>query len=113
MRRRVLGWMAATMWIAVLAGTGCDRVCDAYCDEAVATIEDLGCLSEWGVTWEDQNYADATEYLEHCQAHFQARIQDAGAASDGDSDDVQEECSDLLANAQGAEDCSVIAIADY
>ena len=105
--------MVATMWVAAVAGTGCGRVCDAYCEEAVATIEDLGCLSEWGVSWEDQNYADAAEYLEHCQAHFEARIQDAGATSEEAADSVREDCSDLLNGIEGAEDCGVIAIADF
>jgi len=113
MRRRLLAWMTATLWIAVVVGTGCDRPCDAYCDEVTAAIEELGCLSEWGVSWEDQSYADADDYLEHCQTHFEVRVQDAEAVSMEDADAIRGECSDLLREVGGAEDCAAISIAAY
>jgi len=105
--------MAGLIGIALMCAVGCDRACEDYCGEVTAAIEDLGCLTEWGVTWEDQNYADSDAYLEHCQAHFDARIQDAGAASPEDADAIVEECADLLEAVTGAEDCTSIAIADF
>jgi len=110
---RVFLLAGALLTLSLLGGAGCGSVCDSYCETAVDTIEDLGCLTEWGVSWEDQNYESAEYYLQHCQASNAAQLADAAENSAEAAGDVRQECSDKRDDLAAADDCSVIAVADF
>jgi len=97
----------------LLGASGCARECDDYCQATVDAIEELGCLDEWGSSWADQGFEDVDAYLEHCQANHGARLDDAREISPEAADDVLGDCADLRDAADGADDCSAIATADF
>ena len=113
MYRRHGVWMGILLGAALLGMSGCGKECDDYCQATVDAIEDLGCLDEWGIAWEDLNFEGAEAYLDHCQTFHQALLDDAREISPEQGDDVLDECADLRDQAAGADDCSVIAVADF
>jgi hypothetical protein len=110
---RVFLLTGALLTLSLLGGAGCASVCDTYCEATVDTIEDLGCLTEWGVSWEDQNYESKEDYTAHCQAAYAAQLADASDLSADAAGEVRQECSDKLDDLDSADDCSVIAVADF